>query len=55
MAISTVELSNHVFEQLAPHPPRRIFIDGGGVGGGVVDNCRSKHLYVTEVPIRRQG
>jgi len=29
--------------------PDGIFIDGGGVGGGVVDNCRAKHLYVTEV------
>lgn len=47
--ISTVELSNHVFDFWQRLRPDGIFIDGGGVGGGVVDNCRAKHLYVTEV------
>jgi len=47
--ISTVELSNHVFDYWQRLRPDGIFIDGGGVGGGVVDNCRAKHLYVTEV------
>src|SRR5713101_4787731 len=47
--ISTVELSNSVFDSWQSLRPDGIFIDGGGVGGGVVDNCRAKHLYVSEV------
>lgn len=47
--ISTVELSNNVFDCWSAWHPDGIFIDGGGVGGGVVDNCRAKQLYVTEV------
>ncbi len=47
--INTVELSNHVFSCWEAWHPDGIFIDGGGVGGGVVDNCRNKHLFVTEV------
>lgn len=47
--IGTVELSTHVFDWWQRIRPDGIFIDGGGVGGGVVDNCRAKHLYVTEV------
>jgi len=47
--ISTVELANHVFDSWTLWRPDGIFIDGGGVGGGVVDNCRNKHLFVTEV------
>jgi len=47
--ISTVELSNHVFEAWLQWRPDGIFIDGGGVGGGVVDQCRSRNLFVHEV------
>lgn len=47
--INTVELANNVFDVWQTLRPDGIFIDGGGVGGGVVDNCRAKHLYVTEV------
>ncbi len=47
--ISTVELANNVFDSWQSLRPDGIFIDGGGVGGGVVDNCRAKHLYVWEV------
>lgn len=47
--ISTVELANNVFDSWQRLRPDGIFIDGGGVGGGVVDNCRAKHLYITEV------
>lgn len=47
--ISTVELANRVFEAFTAWHPDGIFIDGGGVGGGVVDNCRNQRLYVTEV------
>ncbi len=47
--ISTIELANHVFDTWTRLHPDGIFIDGGGVGGGVVDNCRAKQLYVWEV------
>lgn len=47
--ISTVELSNRVFESWLAWRPDGIFIDEGGVGGGVVDQCREKRLYVTGV------
>jgi len=47
--ISTVELSNKVFDCWVQYRPDGIFIDGGGVGGGVVDQCREKRLFVTEI------
>lgn len=47
--ISTVELANHVHGVYNEWKPDAIFIDGGGVGGGVVDNCRNQRLYVNEV------
>ena len=47
--LSTVELSNQVFGAWHEWHPDGIFIDEGGVGGGVVDQCRSKHLQVTGV------
>jgi hypothetical protein len=47
--ISTTELSNRVFDAWLAWRPDGIFIDGGGVGGGVVDQCRTKQLSVTEV------
>jgi hypothetical protein len=47
--INTVELANWVFDCWTLWHPDGIFIDGGGVGGGVVDNCRAKHLYVWEI------
>jgi len=47
--VSTVELANRVFDAQQEWRPSGIFIDGGGVGGGVVDNCREKRLLVTEV------
>ena len=47
--LSTVELSNQVFDSWLTWRPDGIFIDGGGVGGGVVDQCRAKNLYVSEV------
>jgi hypothetical protein len=47
--VNTVELSNWVFDCWTQWHPDGIFIDGGGVGGGVVDQCRAKHLFVTEV------
>lgn len=47
--ISTVELSQRVFDAWTEYHPDGIFIDGGGVGGGVVDQCRARHLYVWEI------
>ena len=47
--ISTVELSNNIHETWQQWRPDGIFIDGGGVGGGVVDQCRNQRLFVFEV------
>jgi hypothetical protein len=47
--ISTVELANHVFSCWEQWHPDGIFIDGGGVGGGVVDQVRQRHLFCYEV------
>lgn len=47
--ISTTELANKVFMVWTSLRPDGIFIDGGGVGGGVVDQCRNMRLIVTEV------
>jgi hypothetical protein len=47
--LSTVELSNKVFEVFHEYRPDGIFIDEGGVGGGVVDICREKRLWVLGV------
>lgn len=47
--MDTVELSNRVFDFFTAYRPDGIFIDEGGVGGGVVDNCRNKQLFVLGV------
>lgn len=47
--INTTELSNKVFAAFEQYRPDGIFIDGGGVGGGVVDQCRNMRLAVIEV------
>jgi hypothetical protein len=47
--INTVELANRVHDSYNEWRPDGIFIDGGGVGGGVVDNCRNQRLFVVEV------
>lgn len=47
--ISTVELTNRIFSIFERLRPDGIFIDGGGVGGGVVDQCRNRRLAVSEV------
>lgn len=44
--INTVELANWVFDSWVTWRPDGIFIDEGGVGGGVVDQCRAKQLFV---------
>lgn len=47
--LSTVQLSDRVFEANFTYHADGIFIDGGGVGGGVVDQVRAKALHVYEV------
>lgn len=47
--ISTTELANRVHDTFTQWRPDGIFIDGGGVGGGVVDQCRNQRLFVIEV------
>lgn len=47
--ISTVELANRIHSAFVEWRPDGIFIDGGGVGGGVVDQCRQQRLIVNEV------
>jgi hypothetical protein len=47
--IDTVALATKIFEFNSQYRPDGIFIDGGGVGGGVVDNVRNMHLFCFEV------
>lgn len=47
--INTVELATRVYDTHVELRPDGIFIDGGGVGGGVVDNVRNLHLFCQEV------
>lgn len=47
--LSTVEVAQKVFDSYSQYRSDGIFIDGGGVGGGVVDNCRNLHLHVFEI------
>jgi hypothetical protein len=45
----TMEVAARIADERARFQPGGIFIDGGGVGGGVVDRCRQIGLMVTEV------
>lgn len=47
--LSTIELATKVFEFNSQFRPDGIMIDGGGVGGGVVDNVRASHLFCHEI------
>ena len=47
--LNTVELAQKVREAHEQFHSDGIFIDGGGVGGGVVDNVRQLHLYCWDV------
>jgi len=47
--LGTVDLAKKVFAAHESYRSDGIFIDGGGVGGGVVDNCRALHLYVWDI------
>ena len=47
--LSTVELAEKVFQAQFRYRADGIMVDGGGVGGGVVDNIRNKRLHCYEV------
>ena len=44
-----MQLAAQIADENAHYPCDAIFIDGGGVGGGVVDRCRQLGLQVIEV------
>jgi len=45
----TWEVAQHTAEKIRDWQPDAVFIDGGGVGGGVVDALRRMHFPVIEV------
>lgn len=47
--LSTTQLADEVFKTNQSLRADGIMIDGGGVGGGVVDNVRQRHLFCHEV------
>lgn len=47
--LSTVELTDRIVAFNETYRPDGIMIDGGGVGGGVVDNTRNRRLHCYEV------
>ncbi len=47
--LSTVQLADRVFETNFQLHANGIMVDGGGVGGGVVDNIRSRALHCFDV------
>jgi hypothetical protein len=47
--LSTTDLASRIHSTFNRLHPDGIFIDGGGVGGGVVDQCRQQRLHVWEI------
>jgi hypothetical protein len=47
--LSTVDLAAKVSNAFHRYNCDAIFVDGGGVGGGVVDNLRALHLHVFDI------
>jgi hypothetical protein len=47
--LSTVQLAERVFDANFEYHADGLFVDGGGVGGGVVDNIRARALYCYEI------
>ena len=47
--VDTMELAARIADESTRYQVAAIFIDGGGVGGGVVDRCRQIGLAVTDV------
>ena len=52
--ISTTELANRVHDVFLELRPDGIFIDEGGVGGGVVDQCRQQRLFVYGIQFQQK-
>jgi hypothetical protein len=52
--IDTVELANHIHGAWVEWRPDGIFIDEGGLGGGVVDNCRRQQLFVLGIQFQQK-
>jgi hypothetical protein len=47
--VDTMQLASYVAEAVRTHQADAVFVDGGGVGGGVVDRLRQLHVPVIEV------
>jgi len=47
--LDTMELSQEVADLVDKYKPHAVFVDGGGVGGGVVDRLKQLGYRVTEV------
>ena len=47
--LDTMELASRVAEHVRTNQADAVFVDGGGVGGGVVDRLRQLHVQVIEV------
>lgn len=47
--IGTMELADAVAELIVDRQPDAVFVDGGGVGGGVVDRLRQMGHFINEV------
>ena len=47
--LSTVELAQKAFSAHEQYRSDGLFVDGGGVGGGVVDNLRHMHIHCFDV------
>ena len=47
--LSTIELTDRIFAFYEQYRPDGIMVDGGGVGGGVVDNIRNRRLHCYEI------
>jgi len=47
--LDTMQLASRIAEIASEKQPDAIFIDGGGVGGGVIDRCRQLGLEVIEI------
>ena len=47
--LSTTQLSDQIFIAYNDYRPDGIMVDGGGVGGGVVDQVRAKRLHCYDV------
>lgn len=47
--LDTMQLAARVVERRNQHQADAVFVDGGGIGGGVVDRCRQLRLNVFDI------